>query len=177
MKRDKARLLLGSRTLLGHVQALARGLGCGVRLIRRDLIPRCGPLGGVCTALRTTNARQVLFLACDMPFVTVALLRQVGRTLRSGAPAAFVHCRGVAGFPFALRPAMLPVVEALLAERQVSLQRLARRLRARRVTLRRAEADQLFNINTPSDWARARAYWRRKRRLSAVGTNGMVVTC
>src|SRR2546430_17716334 len=80
MGRDKSRLKLGRRTLLGHIRAEAKTLGLPVRVIRRDLVPRCGPLGGIYTALKSTRADGVLFLACDMPFVRAALLKtQIGR--------------------------------------------------------------------------------------------------
>ena len=71
--RDKARVRLGRRTLLAHVRRAAKELGLPVRVIRRDLVPRCGPLGGVFTALKTSRADAELFLACDMPFVSASL--------------------------------------------------------------------------------------------------------
>src|SRR5213593_339204 len=77
MGRDKARVRLGGRTLLGHVRANAMQSGLPVRVLRKDLIARCGPLGGIYSALRTTRRAAVLFLACDMPFVSAALLRSL----------------------------------------------------------------------------------------------------
>src|SRR6266566_1093085 len=74
MGRDKSRLRLGRRTMLGHIRGEARKLGFPVRVIRRDAVPRCGPLGGVYTALKTTRAHAVVFLACDMPFVSADLI-------------------------------------------------------------------------------------------------------
>src|SRR4051812_49032994 len=67
MGRDKADLRLGGRTLLGFIRAEARGLGLRLRIIRRDLLPRCGPLGGLYTGLKTSRAEAEIFLACDMP--------------------------------------------------------------------------------------------------------------
>ena len=82
MGRDKSRLKLGRRTMLGHIRAEAKTLGLPVRVIRRDLVPRCGPLGGIFTALKTTSADGVLFLACDMPFIR-SEERRVGKECRS----------------------------------------------------------------------------------------------
>src|SRR5688500_2993407 len=62
MGRAKARLRLGNRTLLGWVRRNAAALGLPVRVIRRDLVRRCGPLGGIYSALKTTKAFAVLFL-------------------------------------------------------------------------------------------------------------------
>src|SRR5689334_13117942 len=72
---DKSRLKLGRRTLLGHIRAEAKRTGLPVRVIRRDCVPRCGPLGGIFTALKSTRAEWVLFLACDMPFVSGELMK------------------------------------------------------------------------------------------------------
>src|SRR6266568_4948322 len=102
MGRDKSRLRLGRRTMLGHIRRVARELGLPVRLIRRDAVPRCGPLGGIYTALKTIRAEAVMFLACDMPFVTAALLRAVRRGFGARDDAMFVRSGGRVGFPFAL---------------------------------------------------------------------------
>ena len=79
MGRDKARLRLRGRTLLAWVRAAARATGWPVRVIRRDLVPRCGPLGGVWTALGRSRAERLVFLSCDMPFVTPELIRAVAQ--------------------------------------------------------------------------------------------------
>src|SRR5687768_9364883 len=73
----KARMRLGRRSLLGHVWRTAEGLGVPVRIIRKDLVPRCGPLGGIYTGLKTSANDAEVFLSCDMPFVTDDLLRKV----------------------------------------------------------------------------------------------------
>lgn len=155
MGRDKARLRLRGRTLLAWVRAAARATGWPVQVIRRDLVPRCGPLGGVWTALRRSRAERLVFLSCDMPFVTPELIRAVAERKGRGV---FVGTGEGAGFPFALdRAAGLPVVEAAIVARSFSLQSLARGLRARRFKPRRADRDQLQNLNTPEDHAHAAA--------------------
>src|SRR5213594_4238966 len=70
MGRDKTLLRLGQHTLLRHARLAADGLHLPVRVIRRDLLPRCGPLSGIYTGLKTSHAEAELFLACDMPFVS-----------------------------------------------------------------------------------------------------------
>ena len=41
---------------------------------RKDLVPRCGPIGGIYTALRTANTPLCLCVACDMPFINPEFL-------------------------------------------------------------------------------------------------------
>ena len=160
MGRDKARLRLGRRTLLGQVRALAGGLGLPVRVIRRDLVPRCGPLGGIHTALKTTRAEAVLFLSCDMPFVSADLIERLLPRRTARPSAIFVEAAGIVGFPFLLPRAALPGVAAQMTAQRFSLQALATALRARRMKLGPVQSAELFNVNTPDDFAEARLRWQ-----------------
>ena len=163
MRRNKASLRLGKRSLLGHIRAAARNSGLPHRVIRRDLVPWCGPLGGVYTALLTSRAGTILFLSCDMPFISASLLKALVRRLSRPKKALFVKENGRLGFPFLLRRATLPVVRRQLAVRQFSLHKLARALRAQTVRLPRCQTHELFNINTPKDWKIAQQQWRSMR--------------
>lgn len=156
MGRNKATLRLDGRTLLGHVRAAAKRLGLPVRVIRRDLIPNCGPLGGIHTALATSRAAGSLFLSCDMPFVSVALLDRVVRRFSTATQALFVREERGVGFPFLIRRDCLPVIVQQLDKKQFSLQALARVLRAKTFRLPPGQAQELFNVNTPAEWRQAR---------------------
>lgn len=153
MGRDKAKVRLRGRTLLAWVRSSARDTGWAVRVIRRDLVPRCGPLGGVWTALASSRATRLVFLSCDMPFVTADLIRAVAERKGRGA---FVETEEGAGFPFALdREAALPFVAAALQAKRFSLQAFARSLRASRVQASAVERACLQNLNTPEDYSEA----------------------
>ena len=169
MGRDKSRLRLGRWTLLGHVRARARELGLPVRVMRRDLVPRCGPMGGIVTALKTSRAEAELFLACDMPFVSPVLLRQLLN--RSGSPpeAVFITCNGLAGFPCLLPVSVLDQVESQIRRRQWSLQSLATTLAAVQVPISLRRRQELFNINSLDDWRSARQFLLRA--ATRVGEN------
>jgi molybdopterin-guanine dinucleotide biosynthesis protein A len=157
MGREKSRLHLAGRTMLARVRAAVKPLGLPVRVIRRDLVPRCGPIGGIYTALRTTRANTVLFLPCDMPFLTTELLRFFVTALRSGDSAVFQQHGALAGFPCLLRREMaLPIVERQIARNQFSLQSLAKTLRARLIRPNRDQARTLANVNTPMELKLAR---------------------
>ena len=175
MGRDKARLRLGRHSLLGLVRASARKTGWPVRVIRRDLVARCGPLGGVYTALKTSRADAELFLACDMPFVSVGLLARLLSGLGPRRDAVFSAFDGSASFPFLVRVRALPIVEKQIRRKRFSVQSLARALRAKLIRLPRHDQAELVNINTPGDWKSARKLLRkhiptaRKRVLSADG--------
>jgi molybdopterin-guanine dinucleotide biosynthesis protein A len=159
MGRDKARLRFGRRTLLGHVRAVARATGWPVRVIRRDAVPACGPLGGIYTALKTSRAGAEVFLACDMPFITRSLLEDLAGRLGSNHRAVFTTLDGRAGFPLLLRTGVLQVVESQIHAKRFSLQLLASKTRAKLLRLPKARALEVWNINTPQDWKAARRLW------------------
>jgi len=148
MGREKARLKFCGRTLLGHARALVDEVGLPRRVIRRDAVPRCGPLGGIITALRTTKLSRVLFLSCDMPFITPKLVQQL---LDDSSPNVFVEANGRVDFPFCLAASALAIAEAQHAKGHYSLQIFAGNLESERVALEGDTAEQLFNINSPED--------------------------
>ena len=164
MGADKSRLRLGRQTLLGHVRAAANATGLPARVIRLDVVPRCGPLGGVFSALATSRAATILFLSCDMPFVSPELLKMLGRRLKQGMAALFTEEGGRIGFPFLIRREILPVVERQLTARRLSLRGLAEALDARTFRVPRSRTHELFNVNTPEDLKIARDRWHGPAR-------------
>ena len=152
MGRNKARLRLGRRTLLGQIRLNAAELALPLRVVRRDLVPRCGPLGGIHSALKTTRQAAILFLACDMPFVSSPILRSLLKEFDGKRPLSAV-ANQIPGFPLILPKTLLPTVEQLMVQRQLSLHNLTVVTRARLVSL---PSDVLFNINTPADLAFAK---------------------
>lgn len=172
MGRDKSRLRLGSTTMLGHIRKTVRATGLPARVIRSDCVPKCGPLGGIYTALKTTKAEAVLFLACDMPLLSAELIQFVlqqsvaaSRNTRTSLRAAvFVRSRGVVGFPFVLRGETVEKVRQQIEKADYSLQSLAKALKATILSLARPCSRQLFNVNTPDDWAEVGVRLPRGRR-------------
>jgi molybdenum cofactor guanylyltransferase len=155
MGRDKSRLRLGEHSLLNRIKDTVEAVGLPLRIIRRDLIPRCGPLGGVYTGLKTSRCEAELFLACDMPFISAALITKLLKQTGPPGHAVFAAADATTGFPFLVSVAALPVVEQQIRSKDFSLQALARALRARLVRVPRPQQDELFNINTAEDWQTA----------------------
>ena len=156
MGREKARVRLGNRTLLGHVKRVASAAGLPVRVVRRDTVPRCGPIGGIYTALATMRAEAAVFLACDMPFVSPALiLRAVDAHTRTGRPI-FIEYDGRTGFPCVIAKSARAVLQQQIQRRQWSIQSLASVLDAGTIRLPKSRAFEAFNVNTPEDLALAR---------------------
>ncbi|MFN7141255.1 MAG: molybdenum cofactor guanylyltransferase [Limisphaerales bacterium] len=160
MGKDKARVRVWKqRTMLSIIREQAEGVsGATVRVIRRDLVPKCGPLGGVYTALKTTKASSVLFLACDMPLITTGLLQKLLARISDETEALFMLSES-AGFPFVLRTTALSMVEEQIARKEFSLHRLCQRMKGKVIEPSEAEARQLANINTVEELDQLRIEW------------------
>ena len=157
---DKAGLRLGSRTLLGHIRVAAQSLGLRPRIIRRDLVQRCGPLAGVYTGLKTSVAKAEMFLACDMPFISAGLLERLLDAWAADHRAGFIVSGRRAGFPFLVPVRALPIVQQQIRTKRYSLQKLAEVLKARLIRPPGRMERGLFNANTPADLKKARQLWK-----------------
>jgi len=134
---------------------------------RGDRTPGLGAIGGIETALRWAmemGRPGALCVACDMPFVSPALLREIATRAGSGdADAVVPESGGRRGFePLCAwySAACLPAVERALASGDRSLAALVDAVRAERIPLadvrRFGEPDVIFlNVNTPDDHRRA----------------------
>ena len=129
--------------------------------------PRCGPLGGILTAMKHSRSDALVFLSCDMPFLSGKLIRKLIRQATQSCRAAFFADSVGVGFPFLLWKENLAQVEEQIRKASFSLQALARALQPILARPTRAEQTQRFNVNTPSDWQTA----RKQRQPENPGTN------
>jgi molybdopterin-guanine dinucleotide biosynthesis protein A len=159
MGSDKSRLRLGRFTILGLIRRSALTLGLPVRTVKRDLVLRCGPLGGIYTALKRSKAPATVFLSCDMPFISPEFLAWLIKQFVSQHAPVFSTEGELAGFPFILRAQDLPIVNAQLGTKTYSLQKLVTALNAKRLNTPRKFASDLLNLNTPADWQLAQTIW------------------
>lgn len=153
---DKSSLVLSGRTLLVHVEDLLLAAGFKPKVVVNDLQPGLGPVGGVITALQNTESPYVMFLGCDMPFLSLDLLGDFFESAIKLKSAIFTrHAKGL-GFPFFLLREDLNKVQQQVDNNELSLQCLANALSARVWKPSRRFESQLFNINSPEDLAEAR---------------------
>jgi molybdopterin-guanine dinucleotide biosynthesis protein A len=178
--RDKSALLVDGRTILDRQLTefsalttdllivggadVARGFqpreltpGAAPRIVA-DLVPGCGPLGGLHAALTAAHGDHVAAIACDMPYVTASFIAYlfslagsadivVPLTERGYHPLCAVYARGC-----------LTAVTARLAERRLKMTELLADAPTRLVSAEEIErfGDRhrlLANVNTPSEYA------------------------
>ena len=135
--------------------------------VRPDDVPGVGALGGVRTALvwaREEGRPGALCIACDMPFVSPALLRRLlEHAAASDADAVVSESRGRRGVePLCAwySAACVEVIDRMIEEGDTAVHALLSRVRVDRIPLEEVErigdADVLFlNVNTADDHERA----------------------
>ena len=117
-----------------------------------DQPPGIGPLGGLVGLLRRAEGARVLALACDMPFVSAAI---VERLLAQSPLSAIVAPRRDGRWePLCARyepQRVLPVAESLATSGDRSLQRLLGDVGAAELQLSSREGDELRDWDSPAD--------------------------
>ena len=155
MGRDKADVLLGGRSLLKIAQDTVSELGIRNLVIAEDVVPKCGPLGGIITALEQTEAERIVLLPCDMPFVGTELIGDVISVARNTSHGACAWHDELACFPMCFNRAAESDIRAHYDSQQFSLQKLVKQLELTAVRSTVPEKE-LFNINTEEDLRLAR---------------------
>ncbi|CCP15033.1 molybdenum cofactor guanylyltransferase [Stenotrophomonas maltophilia] len=163
MGQDKALLRWQGRSLLAHMCALLQAAGAqtlrvsgsypvlpGVESVP-DLVPRCGPLGGLYSVVKTLPDGPVWVVAVDMPLLD----RQLLWRLRDAGDARCVHFRGQ---PLPMRLNIDRSCRTLLQSMVMdvngprSLYRLQRQLGSIELRLPDDGDARLLNCNTPIQW-------------------------
>jgi molybdopterin-guanine dinucleotide biosynthesis protein A len=162
--RDKSALVVDGRTILETQLARLATVAEDVMVIRAadDVVPGCGPLGGLHAALTRARGDAVLLVACDMPFVTAELASYL---LSLASPDVDIVVPFVRRRPQdepTLHPlcavygrTCLDAVARRLADRRLKMIELVEEMRTRLVTDeelgRFGDVDRLFaNVNTPA---------------------------
>ncbi len=172
MGQDKATLVLGGKTLLENIVATmqqlfpkvivsVRQLRAGLEVLQVcDEQPAGGPLAGLIAGLAQADTPWVFAVACDMPFVTQAVVSRLA-TFRAGHQAVVPL---VGGYPQPLAAfyasSCLDAMRASLADGDNSLRGMLRKLEVRYVSeaeLRDIDPQlrSFFDLDTPQDFLEA----------------------
>lgn len=168
MGRDKALLSYHGQALVAHVAGIVQqALGDAAKVMilgdperyralgfpaRADVVPGCGPLGGIVTALTVTETDWNLVAACDMPSLEAAGVAKLVECARDSS-AVCIAARNPAG---ELEPLCavyhrrcLGVLEQALRDQRFKMKDALMELRPESVPL---PAAALANVNTPEQW-------------------------
>jgi molybdopterin-guanine dinucleotide biosynthesis protein A len=128
-----------------------------LRLIA-DIVPGCGPLGGLHAALTAMRGDRVLAVACDMPYLDAAFAEYLLSLAGDAAVVVPQTDRGYHPLCAVYTRACLEPVAARLAQRQLALRDLYADVPTRIVTAAEmsrfgAPSRLLANVNTPDEYA------------------------
>jgi molybdopterin-guanine dinucleotide biosynthesis protein A len=178
----KALLPFGGRPLVQHIVETLETVFAGCLIVTNtperfaflgrpmvgDVFPGGGSLGGIYSGLLAAPTPAALCVACDMPFLSPALLAD----LADRATDADVVVPEAVGELQTLHAvygrACLPAMEHRLRAGQLKISGLFSEVRVlvvpeHRVAAFGDPARLLMNLNTPEDLARARALWPATR--------------
>jgi molybdopterin-guanine dinucleotide biosynthesis protein A len=166
---DEAPLIVRTVRLLDAVAGVATVVGrpetyqqLGLHAIGDDW-PGCGPLGGIATALRASDAEWNLIVACDLPYLTRQWLEFLARRARESAADAVVPLneRGAEPLCAMYRKSCEPAIRGALEQGTRKVTDGLTRVRVE--YLEPAEwkcfdSDGLLfkNMNTPADYEEAK---------------------
>lgn len=179
--RDKATLELEGQSLLQRLVTLLSALSADIIVVLRpdqqlllkgarmvaDVAPYTGALAGIATGLAVSRQAWCFVVACDMPFVNLALVRYMTSLAPSYDIVVPRHDVGLEPLHALYHKRCLPFVYRALREGQRRLVSFYNSLRVRYVTPEEmhsfAPLERLFfNINTPEELAQA-ANWLREQ--------------
>ena len=156
--RDKGALLVDGRTIRERqIEAIAP-LTDDLQVVVSDIVPGCGPLGGLHAALTAARGDAVLLVACDMPYLSTPF---VAYLLSLAAEADIVVPQSERGYhPLCAvyTRACLEPAATRLADRRLKMRELVSSMRTRIVPVDEirqfGDPDRLLaNVNTPADYA------------------------
>src|SRR5882762_8400568 len=162
--RDKSALLVHGRAILDRqIAALAPAVDDvvivgGARATIHDIVPGCGPLGGLHAALTAAHGDAVLLVACDMPYLSTPFAVYLLSLAAEADIVVPLSERGYHPLCAVYTRACLQPAAARLADRRLKMRELVGSVRARVVPVedirRFGDPDRLLaNVNTPADYA------------------------
>lgn len=165
MGRDKALLPLGGATMVEQIASIVRSAAGNVTLIGPlhqyanmgfpivpDAVEKCGPIGGLYTALLCSTSDWNLIVACDMPDITEPFLKQLLAASEASDADCVVPEKDGKIHPLCAvyHRRLLPAAESAIHHKLFKMQDFISTLRAARWPV--PDAGPLQNMNTPLEW-------------------------
>ena len=139
--------------------------GLGVPVVE-DRFRGVGVLGGLHAGLEAASHELALAVACDMPFLDLALLRAFASWAEGFDVAVLRRGEQVEPLHAAYRRTCLPAMEEAIRAHRRRIISFFPHVRVRCVTLADVtpfdpDLRSFCNVNTPQEWGAARAEWRQ----------------
>jgi len=127
--------------------------------VHPDAVVSCGPLAGIYTALHHCTGDHCLVVACDLPFLSTALIKFLVDNCAGHDVFACESEAGVEPLCAVYSKACLPAVEQQLQQKEHKVSDLFARVNTKVIRLGTATLDvapgSLLNINTKDEFVKA----------------------
>lgn len=121
-----------------------------------DIIRNAGPLGGIHSALSHASTELCLIVACDLPFISVELLKYLCENAAGQNIFAIESSRGIEPLCAVYSKKCLQTIEYQILRKQLAVIDLYKHITAKIVHIKELDGildDALFiNVNTPEEF-------------------------
>jgi len=124
----------------------------GVKVVE-DVVPGCGPLGGIYTGLTYSSRERVFFAACDMPYLHIGFIKRLLAASLEGRFDCIIprNDKGLEPLHAVYSRAILPEIKKSLERGRLSIAEAIAPCSCKFIEARPDELVSFFNINTPED--------------------------
>jgi molybdopterin-guanine dinucleotide biosynthesis protein A len=128
-----------------------------------DLLPDKSSLGGIYTGLRLAETEQILFIACDMPFISIDFLHYLWKESPGFDVVIPCNAEGFQPLCALYTKHCLPAITHQIAANQLKITECFHFVRTKVVTetvIRHFDPHgrMFYNMNTPEEYAQALAW-------------------
>jgi len=123
----------------------------------KDIVPGCGPLGGIYSGLVMSSSFYNFVIACDMPNINLRLLKHMIK-LKNGFDAVMPCLKNGSEPLFAIySKKCIPVIEKMINEDNLRIKKFFDKIKLKKIKkeeiVKFGKPEVLFfNINTPDDY-------------------------
>lgn len=135
----------------------------------RDLVPRCGPIGGIYTALKMLDTPLCLCVACDMPFIKADFLKYMIERSPGFDIVVPMNNRREEPLCALYRDSCTDAVEKQIQSGKHKITEFYDKVRVLRLEPENSgfpDPDMFFNINSRIDYKEGIRRLEKERRLS-----------
>ena len=166
---SKANAHFGEQTLIDNSVMIAELISSNILIVKHpqqqfeqisvptcvDIIPDCGPLGGIYTALENINTSWLAVLPCDMPFISPEIYEIIFSRRNEDKPVVAVSEKGIESL-VSIWPKSLSVeLKKSLINKELTTNKILKKLNAVQVSIPEKFEDYqpefFMNVNYKED--------------------------
>ncbi len=174
MGKDKGLSTLHAKYMVQHTLDLLQALNLPIKILAslpeyeqfgypivKDLFPDKGPLGGLFTALQTTQTEHILLLSCDMPLVKAHAIQQLIYHDNEALIVHFSYGKGNFPFPGRYHTKIKNDVLNNLKEEKLKMMLLLEQMNAQSISIADNQLPHFANVNCQQDLEKIEREWLR----------------